>query len=179
MCLFVYSSASWMVVVCTEAESKLLSAFWLITSPNKFLFDLIFYTSVSPRILRKQKENYFENPQALHSSSVDKKLLRDVISGCCLRQHWSLGAPLLPGDPGSLPRLRDAADTFPFAGSTSSEAERCPRDTHTRTHRHLPESRAHFTHSLAAGTRHVGCDCSPTPATGMEPITCHIHLVPP
>lgn len=58
MCLFVYSSASWMVVICTEAESQhVLSAFWLIIYPNKFLFDIIFYTNASPRILRKQKEN--------------------------------------------------------------------------------------------------------------------------
>ena len=45
--------------------------------------------------------------------------------------------PGVPGDPGSLPRLRDMDAAFPFADSTSSKAEHVfQRHTHTDTHRH-------------------------------------------
>lgn len=65
--------ALWMVDFCTEAESQcLLSSFWLRTSPKNFLFDLIFHTCVNSRILRKQKENYFKNSQALSFSAFNK-----------------------------------------------------------------------------------------------------------
>lgn len=43
------------------------------------------------------------------------------------------------GDPGSLSRLRDMADAFPFAGSTSSKAEYISQrhiDTHSCGHTH-------------------------------------------
>ena len=69
-------------------------------------------------------------------------LLRDVVNVHCLQQLWpgtpfSLAAGAHFGDVGSLPRLRDTAAAFPFAGSISRETEQYPRDTqrHGRSHR--------------------------------------------
>lgn len=129
---------------------------------------------------RKQKENFFKNPQALHSS-LYKKWLRYVLSHCCFSQHQRLEALLL-GDQGSLSRLRDMADTFHFASSTSGEDD-CVSQRHTRGH--LTELQACSTDTLSTSRAPLppSCRClDPGPLAHQQiqhGVCCHRHVQTP
>lgn len=92
---------------------------------------------------------------------------------------WS---PLLLGDQGSLPRLRDMADTFHFASSTSSEDD-CVSQRHTRGH--LTELQACSTDTLSTSRAPLppSCRClDPGPLAHQQiqhGVCCHRHVQTP